>query len=91
MFDDDWSADMEAIEAERLDADLLQAEMERAAADYQAQLEIYKRTGDPNDCPHGSGVGYVDPPVYEEQKQLKPGEFFCWTCRTVMPDPLLAD
>jgi len=40
-------------------------------------------------CPHYSGYRYINPPVYPEQADLKPGQMWCWDCQTIVPDPVL--
>jgi hypothetical protein len=70
MFDDDFGTEMEAIETERLDADIEQYEME-AAGDAIARAE---RAGI---CTHGSAAGYHYPPIYPEQEGLQPGQLRC--------------
>jgi len=42
-------------------------------------------------CLHLSGIGYVSPAVYPIQEQMKPGEFWCRNCDTVVPDPMLEE
>jgi hypothetical protein len=70
MFDDDYGAEMEAIEAERLDADIEQAQMTAVGnAIYRAEQRGI--------CTHGSVTGYINPPVYPEQAGLKPGQMIC--------------
>ena len=59
---DPWM-EQEALEDERLWADMEQAEMEAA-----------ERAGR---CTHGSAAGYHDPPLYPEQHGLKPGQLAC--------------
>jgi hypothetical protein len=66
---DPW-ADMEALEQERLDADMLQAEMVRHG-------NAIARARAAGRCTHGSAVGYRDPPVYPEQEGLRPGQSRC--------------
>lgn len=70
MYDDDFGSEMEAIEQERFDADVLQAEMNRRG-NHLAALE--KR----GICTHSSAAGYRNPPIYPEQKGLKPGQLRC--------------
>ncbi|WP_245671342.1 hypothetical protein [Nocardia amamiensis] len=41
-----------------------------------------------SECGHNSGCGYRNPPFYPEQEQLKPGEFWCYDCKSVVPDPI---
>jgi hypothetical protein len=69
-FDDDPGAELEAIETERLDADLLMAEMQRSA--HAAHLS--RQAGR---CPHLSWVGYIRSPVYPAQERLRPGQVAC--------------
>ena len=76
MFDDDYGAEMEAIEAERFDADLEQYEMERVGA----AIAAARRAGR---CTHGSAVGYLAKPVYEEQRGLRKGQVRCFDCKAV--------
>lgn len=70
MYDDDPWAEQEAIEQERFDADLEQAEMERAGAAIWAA----KQRGI---CTHSGAVSYLDPPLYPEQVGLRPGQLRC--------------
>jgi len=70
MFDDDYGAEMEAIEAERLDADIEQYEMERRGN----AIAAAERAGR---CTHGRTVGYRSPPCYPEQEGLQPGQSRC--------------
>ncbi|GGK90923.1 hypothetical protein Ppa06_57320 [Planomonospora parontospora subsp. parontospora] len=79
MYDDDPAADLEALYSARLDADLEMAEM-AATANHIHRL---RKQGI---CTHQSSMGYVHPPVYEQQKQLKPGEQICTDlCGRVFP------
>ena len=86
MPDDDYDAELDALHTERLDAGIKQDEMDAAGDAYHAALARYRRTGDRTYCPHGSGVGYRNPPVYPEQEGLRPGEFRCHHCGTAMPE-----
>ena len=70
MFDDDFGAEMEAIQAERWDADIEQAQMEAVGN----AIAAAERRGI---CTHGSVTGYKNPPVYPEQVGLKPGQMIC--------------
>jgi hypothetical protein len=70
MFDDDAGYEAEAIEAERMDADIEQARMEAIGARFAAAEAA-------GVCTHGRAVGYIDPPVYPEQAGLRPGELRC--------------
>ncbi len=77
MFEDDYGAEMEAIEAERLDADMEQAEMVRRGNAVAAA----ERAGR---CTHGSTVGYRKPAFYPEQEGLQPGQSRCTSgCKRV--------
>ncbi|MEU7855128.1 hypothetical protein [Nonomuraea sp. NPDC049141] len=69
-YDDDPGTDYEAIETQRMDADLEMAEMERRGN----YLHALRQRGI---CTHSSGVEYRDPPVYPEQVGLKPGQSRC--------------
>ncbi|MEW1842999.1 hypothetical protein AB0392_34095 [Nonomuraea angiospora] len=69
-FEDDYGTDMEAIETLRRDADLEQAAMEREGN----RLAALRKRGI---CTHSSGVTYRDPPVYEAQVGLRPGQSRC--------------
>ena len=86
MLDDDYGAELDALHTERIDAVLEQAEMDAAGDAYHAALARYRRTGDPKDCPHGSGYGYRNPPVYPEQEGLRPGEVRCHHCHMAMTE-----
>jgi hypothetical protein len=70
VYDDDFGAEMEAIETARMDADLAQAEMERAGNAFHAARKAGR-------CVHGGAVGYLPDPVYPEQVGLKPGQLRC--------------
>lgn len=70
MYDDDFGSEMEALESERLDADLEMAQM-NARANYLASLR------EQGICTHSSAVGYVGKVNYPEQKGLKPGQSRC--------------
>jgi hypothetical protein len=99
MFDDDYGYEMEAIEAERLDADLLQAQ-------YEAEGRAYAREMARGNCQHswqlGRGTGGYDAAALQEMRQrgafpdrpsaitaqadLKSGEALCLDCGTVVDD-----
>ena len=66
---DPWM-EIEALETERFEADMLQAEME-------AEGRRYARAQKAGVCTHGSTVGYLAQPVYPEQEGLKPGQSKC--------------
>ena len=72
MYDDDYGYEQEAIEAERLDADLLQAQYTREAN----RAEAMRKRGI---CQHSSAVGYLPEgkQYYPEQAGLKPGQSRC--------------
>lgn len=72
---DPW-AEQEALENERMEADMEQAEMER----FGNAIAAAERAGR---CTHGSTVGYREPPVYPEQVGLKPGQSRCNDCKRV--------
>ena len=69
-YDEDPWADVEALENERFEADLEQAEMVRAGNAFAAA----QRAGR---CTHGSSVSYRSPVVYPEQEGLRPGQSRC--------------
>jgi hypothetical protein len=69
-FDDDPGTDLEAIETQRHDADLEQAAMEREGN----RLAALRAQGI---CTHSSGVESRNPPFYESQVGLKPGQSRC--------------
>ena len=69
MEGDPW-AEVEAMEQERLDADLEQAEMYRQGA----ALEAARKAGR---CCHQGAVGYIGQVVYPEQEGLEPGQLRC--------------
>lgn len=66
----DFGSEMEAIEDERRDTDLEQAAMEREGD----RLAALRAQGI---CTHSSGVEYRNPPFYESQVGLKPGQSRC--------------
>jgi hypothetical protein len=66
---DPWM-EQEALEAERLDADMEMAEM----AAVGNAIARARRAGR---CAHQSSVGYLPKPVYPEQEGLKPGQSRC--------------
>ena len=72
MFDDDWGDEMEAIETERLDADILQAEWE---AQGNAMAAARKR----GVCQHSSVVGRsgTGEEFYPEQVGLVGAQLRC--------------
>ena len=72
QFDDDPSADAEAIETQRLDADLEMAEMVATGN----AMEAARRRGI---CCHSSTVGYLPPgqQCHPEQAGLKKGQQAC--------------
>ncbi|MGW4639648.1 hypothetical protein ACWEN6_14025 [Sphaerisporangium sp. NPDC004334] len=69
-YDDDPGADLEAIYDARRDADLEQAEMERAGN----LIAALRRKGI---CTHQSWLEYRRPAIYPEQKDLRPGQVAC--------------
>jgi hypothetical protein len=69
-YDEDPWADVEALENERFEADMAQAEMEREGARWARA----QRAGV---CTHGSSVAYRSPAVYPEQEGLTPGQSRC--------------
>ena len=70
-------ADDEALETQRLDADLEQAQMERAGN----AIARARRAGR---CPHQSAQGYSGGPRSAQQEGLKPGQLRCTdTCGAV--------
>lgn len=76
-YDDDPMADLEAIETQRMDARIEQAEMEQMGHMVDAALAAGR-------CIHGSAVGYLSPPVYPAQEGLKAGQLRCTSgCGTV--------
>jgi hypothetical protein len=68
--DEDPWAEVEAEEAERFDADLLQAEMD-------AQGDAIARAWKAGRCTHGSTAGYMRQSPRPEQAGLKPGQSRC--------------
>lgn len=66
----DFGSEMEAIETERLDADLEMAQME-ARANY---LHALRKRGA---CTHQSAVGYISKVIHPQQEGLKPGQLRC--------------
>jgi hypothetical protein len=66
---DPWM-ELEALETERLDADL---EMAEGAAVGNAIAAAQRR----GVCCHTSTAGYIRPAVYPEQEDLKPGQLAC--------------
>ena len=70
MYDTDPWMEQEAIENERFEADMQQAEMVEAGN----AIARARRAGR---CTHSSAVGYRDPPVYPEQEGLTPGQSRC--------------
>jgi N-methylhydantoinase A/oxoprolinase/acetone carboxylase beta subunit len=68
--DDDPWADVEAMENERFEADMEQAEMTRVGNAFHAAQQD-------GICTHGSTVGYLADPVYPEQEGLRPGQSKC--------------
>lgn len=81
MYADESSSDeLDAIHAGQLDVDLEMAQMHAAADEWHAVRER-------GFCNHGSAVGYRNPPVYEVQKLLKPGQLACTAgCSTIFAD-----
>lgn len=83
--EDDYGSEMEAIESERLDADLLQAQ-------YVAESNECERLRRRGICQHTSVVGLpADGSIYyAEQRGLKPGMVACTEhtngCNAVFPD-----
>jgi hypothetical protein len=78
----DYGYEMEAIEAERLDADLLQDRYERESA----RAERLRAAGV---CLHSSAVGYLPggEHFYTEQIGLEPGQIRCTEgCLAVFAD-----
>ena len=70
-------ADDEALDAQRLDADMEQAAMERAG-------NAIARARKAGRCTHGSVQGYRGGPRSAQQEGLKPGQLRCTdTCGTV--------
>jgi hypothetical protein len=69
-YDEDPWADAEALENERFEADVAQADMEAEGA----RIARARRAGV---CTHGSAVGYRQPPAYPEQAGLEPGQVRC--------------
>ncbi len=69
-WDEDPWADVEALEQERREADMLQAEMDRHG-------NAIARARAAGRCTHGSAVRYLNPPVYPEQEGLQPGQSRC--------------
>lgn len=70
MSDTDWGMEQEALDTERLDADMQQAGWEREGRAAHAA----RRAGR---CCHSSIVSYRDPPFYPEQAGLAPGQSKC--------------
>lgn len=80
MWDFDYGMEMEALESERLDADLQMAEM----AAVGRQIDRVRAEGG---CAHTSAVGYLPVPVYPEQVGLEPGQLRCTEgCNRVFAD-----
>lgn len=70
-WDTDPMMELEALEDERRDADMEQAEWER-------QGRLFDRAQKAGRCTHSSGAGYVAGKVfYPEQEGLKPGQIAC--------------
>jgi len=82
----DFGAELEAIESERRDADMEQADAQAQGRAADAQAAKYEASGDPADCPHGSRVGYLVPSFYPDQDGLTHGEERCCACKTVLLD-----
>ncbi|MFG2210937.1 hypothetical protein [Streptomyces sp. NPDC048638] len=78
LYADETSADeLEAVLTQRLDVDLEMAQM-------HAEADPWHAVRDRGFCNHGSAVGYLNPPVYELQKRLKPGQLACTAgCETI--------
>jgi len=66
---DPWM-EIEALETERWEADMEQAEMVRAG-------NAIARARKAGICCHTSAVGYLASPVYPEQEGLRPGQSRC--------------
>ncbi|MFK0047749.1 hypothetical protein ACIQU4_27410 [Streptomyces sp. NPDC090741] len=81
LYADETSSDaLEPIYAHRRDVDLEMAEMHAAA-------DAWHAVRDRGYCNHGSATGYRNPPVYEVQKLLKPGQLICTAgCGTIFTD-----
>ncbi|MFF9436354.1 hypothetical protein ACF1BP_21750 [Streptomyces sp. NPDC014735] len=63
-----------------MDVDLEMAEMHAAA-------DVWHAVRDRGFCNHGSAAGYCNPPVYEAQELLKPGQLICTAgCSTIFVD-----
>ena len=69
-WDTDPGMEQEALEQERFEADLLQAQ-------YEAEGRRITRARRAGRCTHGSAVGYRNPTCYPEQEGLEPGQLRC--------------
>lgn len=88
MFDDDYGYEMEAIQQERMDADLEMAQM-------TARANEAHRAAQRGICGHNSRVGANDGLYYPEQFILRPGEVMCTErtggCLLIAPDDVVED